>query len=138
RFVWFLGFGFWCFTSVLTPAGLSADDLPSRPNIIFILVDDLRWDEVDYPFVTVPNIQRLAREGVRFLNAFVTTPLCSPSRASFLTGQYAHKHGITDNTDRSARSHELITFPRRLHDAGYETAFIGKWHMGLDDDARPG
>jgi N-acetylglucosamine-6-sulfatase len=68
----------------------------------------------------------------------VTTPLCSPSRASILTGQYAPKHGITDNTDRSKRSHELLTFPRLLHDAGYETAFIGKWHMGLDDNARPG
>jgi N-acetylglucosamine-6-sulfatase len=68
----------------------------------------------------------------------VTTPLCSPSRASLLTGQYAHKHGITDNTDRSARSRELVTFPRLLHDVGYETAFLGKWHMGVDDTARPG
>src|SRR5262245_24725421 len=71
---------------------------PERPNIIFILLDDLRWDEMDYPFVKAPNIQRIAREGVRFRNAFTTTPLCSPSRASFLTGQYAHKHGIKDNT----------------------------------------
>jgi len=127
----------------LSAAGLlvspaRAADAPTRPSIIFVLVDDLRWDEVDYPFVQAPNIQRLAREGVRFRNAFVTTPLCSPSRASFLTGQYAHKHGIIDNTDRSPRSHELVTFPRLLHDAGYETAFLGKWHMGLDDTARPG
>src|SRR5262245_21361870 len=76
----------------LVPA-LRAAGKPARPNIIFILIDDLRWDEVDYPFVKVPNIQRIAREGVRFKNAFVTTPLCSPSRASFLTGQYAHTHG---------------------------------------------
>jgi len=109
-----------------------------RPNIVFILIDDLRWDEMDYPFVRLPHLQRIAREGVRFSNAFVTTPLCSPSRASFLTGQYAHKHGITDNTDRSARSHQLVTFPRLLRDAGYETAFLGKWHMGVDDSARPG
>ena len=118
--------------------GLRAAPLPARPNIIVILMDDLRWDEMDYPFVRGPNIQRIARDGVRFTNAFVTTPLCSPSRASILTGHYAHKHGITDNTDRSKRSHELLTFPRLLHDAGYETAFIGKWHMGLDDSARPG
>src|SRR5262245_52326909 len=76
----------------------SASD--ARPNIVFMLMDDLRWDEMDYPFVKVPNIQRIAREGVKFSNAFVTTPLCSPSRASFLTGQYAHHHGITDNTAR--------------------------------------
>jgi N-acetylglucosamine-6-sulfatase len=111
---------------------------PSRPNIVFILMDDLRWDEIAYPFVRVPNIQRIEREGVKFTNAFVTTPLCSPSRASFLTGQYAHTHGVTDNVARDALSHQLVTFPRLLHDAGYETAFIGKWHMGLDDNARPG
>lgn len=126
------------FACLLLSPGLRAVPLPERPNIIFILTDDLRWDEMDYPFVRVPNIQRIARDGVRFANAFVTTPLCSPSRASILTGQYAHIHGITDNTDRSTRSHELLTFPRMLHDAGYETAFIGKWHMGLDDNARPG
>lgn len=111
---------------------------PKRPNLVFILIDDLRWDEMDYPFVRLPHLQRIAREGVRFRNAFVTTPLCSPSRASFLTGQYAHKHGITDNTDRSPRSHQLLTFPRLLRDTGYETAFLGKWHMGVDDSARPG
>jgi N-acetylglucosamine-6-sulfatase len=121
---------------LFSPAG--AADRPARPNIVFILVDDLRWDEVDYPFVQAPHIQRLAREGMRFRNAFVTTPLCSPSRASFLTGQHARAHGITDNTDRSARSHALVTFPRLLHDSGYRTAFLGKWHMGVDDSARPG
>src|SRR5262245_42040963 len=67
---------------------LQAAPAPQRPNIIFILMDDLRWDEMDYPFVSVPNIQRIAHDGVRFSNAFVATPLCSPSRASILTGQY--------------------------------------------------
>jgi len=113
----------------------------SRPNIVFILVDDLRWDELGcagHPYVRTPNIDRIAREGAMFRNAFMTTPLCSPSRASFLTGQYAHTNGITDNVDRSPASHRLVTFPLLLHQSGYETAFIGKWHMGNDDSPRPG
>jgi len=113
----------------------------ARPNIVFILVDDLRWDELGiagHPFIKTPNIDRIGKEGAMFRNAFMTTPLCSPSRASFLTGQYAHTHGITDNVDRSAASHRLVTFPLLLHQSGYETAFIGKWHMGNDDSPRPG
>jgi N-acetylglucosamine-6-sulfatase len=112
-----------------------------RPNIVLIVVDDLRFDDIGaagHPFVRTPNIDRLAREGARFLNAFATTPLCSPSRASILTGLYAHRHGVVDNTDRSAASHALATFPRGLQRAGYETAFIGKWHMGNDETRRPG
>src|SRR5678815_1886096 len=101
-----LRYVFTFFAGVLLSLTVSAAVSTVRPNIVFILIDDLRWDEVDYPFVKVPSIQRIAREGVRFRNAFVTTPLCSPSRASYLTGQYAHRHGITDNTDRSPRSHE--------------------------------
>lgn len=111
------------------------------PNIVFILLDDVRWDDVGYaghPFVKTPHIDRIASEGVRFDNAFAATPLCSPNRASILTGQYAHTHGVTDNVDRSALTHKLNTFPRMLNQAGYETAFVGKWHMGVDDTRRPG
>jgi N-acetylglucosamine-6-sulfatase len=124
----------------LCPAQSELSKQP-RPNIVFILVDDLRWDELGvagHPFIKTPNIDRIGREGVIFRNAFITTPLCSPSRAGFLTGQYAHTHGITDNVDRSAASHRLVTFPLLLHQSGYETAFIGKWHMGNDDTPRPG
>jgi len=115
-----------------------------RPNIVFILVDDLRWDALGvtgHPFVKTPNIDRIAREGLRFRNAFVTTPLCSPSRASFLTGQYAHKHGIVGNEKPQVfnpMSFKLTTFPMLMQRAGYETAYVGKWHMGNDDAPRPG
>jgi N-acetylglucosamine-6-sulfatase len=112
-----------------------------RPNIVFILVDDMRWDELrctGHPFAQSPNADRLAREGANMRNAFAVTPLCSPSRASFLSGKYPHEHGIIDNTDRSPASHALVTWPRMLHDQGYRTCFVGKWHMGIDDSPRPG
>ncbi|MBI1357142.1 MAG: sulfatase-like hydrolase/transferase [Acidobacteria bacterium] len=112
-----------------------------KPNIVFVLLDDVRFDDVGFgghPFVKTPNFDRIAHEGMMFDNAFASTPLCSPNRATILTGQYAHTHGIIDNVDRSAESHKLRTFPRLLHEAGYNTAFIGKWHMGIDPSARPG
>ncbi len=119
----------------------SSESKAERPNIVVVMVDDLRWDELGcsgHPFARTPNIDRIACEGVRFRNAFATTPLSSPNRACFLTGQYAHNHGIMDNTDRSMQSHRLITFPLFMQAEGYETAFIGKWHMGNDDTPRPG
>jgi len=113
---------------------------PSRPNIVVILTDDQRWDAMScagHPFVRTPNIDRIAAEGARFVNAFVTTSLCSPSRACFLTGAYAHTHGVRTNeaNDFDPRLHH---FPQLLRDAGYETAFIGKWHMKPDASPRPG
>lgn len=113
----------------------------SAPNIVFVLVDDLRWDEFGlggHNYIQTPNIDKLAEKAVVFKNAFATTPLCSPSRASFLTGKYAFAHGILDNTDRSILSHQLQTFPAKLQQEGYETAFIGKWHMGNDNTPRLG
>jgi arylsulfatase A-like enzyme len=115
-----------------------------RPNIIFILIDDLRWDGLSalgHPYAKTPNIDRLAKEGAIFRNAFVTTPLCSPSRATFLTGQYAHTHRIIGNEKPEVfnpLSQQLKTWPQQLQKAGYETAYIGKLHMGNDDTPRAG
>src|SRR5436190_2186808 len=114
----------------------------SKPNIVFVMTDDQRWDSMGcagHPCLKTPNMDRLAREGAMFVNAFVTTPLCSPSRASILTGPYASRHGVIDNAEHGPLSHRLLTYPQVLQKHGYETAFIGKLHMGADDDsARPG
>jgi N-acetylglucosamine-6-sulfatase len=113
---------------------------PPRPNILFILLDDLRWDASSFaghPHVKTPNIDRIANEGVRFRNAFCTTSLCSPSRASILSGMYAHTHGVTDNFTEYPTA--LKSFPQVLQQAGYATAYVGKYHMGEEnDEPRPG
>ena len=113
---------------------------PGRPNILFVLLDDLRWDAVGYaghPHLKTPHIDSIANEGVNFRNAFSTTSLCSPSRASLLSGLYAHKHGVTNNFTEFPASGR--SFPSVLQQAGYATAYIGKYHMGEDNDApRPG
>lgn len=112
----------------------------TRPNIVFVLLDDARYDDlVDHPFADLPNLERLAAEGASFERFFTAAPLCSPSRAVFMTGQYPFRNGIVDNAERAEQSHRIVTFPKLLHDAGYRTGFFGKWHMGLDDDSpRPG
>jgi N-acetylglucosamine-6-sulfatase len=100
-----------------------------QPNFIFFLTDDQRWDGMSCAGNTIlqtPNMDRIAASGIRFSNMFVTTALCGPSRASFLTGLYSHNHGILRNPMKLSLRHR--TFPEMLKDAGYETAFIGKWH----------
>ena len=114
---------------------------PTPPNFLVIVVDDLRWDEfhaAGHPFVETPNIDRLAAEGAWFRNACHAVALCSPNRATLLTGQYPSTHGIVDNIARDRASHGLRTFPQALRHAGYRTAFLGKWHMGNDPTPRPG
>jgi N-acetylglucosamine-6-sulfatase len=115
---------------------------PARvmPNVLFILLDDMRWDYMGcagHPVVRTPALDRLAREGARFTNAFVCLSLCSPSRASFLTGVYPHIHGVLDNRTPLDFA-RLTTFPQHFRQAGYRTAMFGKWHMGVDADPKPG
>jgi arylsulfatase A-like enzyme len=112
-----------------------------RPNFIVILVDDLRYDEFGaggHPYMKTPHIDRIAREGALFERVFHTTPICSPNRASIMTGQYASRHGIIDNVARDAMSHRLPNYHLELQKLGYETAHVGKWHMGNDGMPRPG
>jgi N-acetylglucosamine-6-sulfatase len=120
---------------------LSRKPGPKPKNILFILTDDHRYDAMGFmkaqSFGDTPTLDRLAREGVHFRNAFVTTALCSPSRASILTGLYAHQHKVVDNNHPIPPG--LVFYPQYLQQAGYDTAFIGKWHMGNEGDApQPG
>ena len=109
-------------------------------NVVFILSDDHRYDVMSFlghPWVETPAMDAMAREGVYFKNAMVTTSLCSPSRASILTGQYMHNHGVVDNNVTTKPGTKF--FPQYLQAAGYQTAYFGKWHMGGHSDApRPG
>lgn len=121
-------------------ASQAAEPAKDRPNVLVILTDDQRYDAMScagHPFLKTPHMDRLAKEGVRFVNAFVTTSLCSPSRASLLSGRYAHSHKVLNNfTDYP---NDLPSYPRCLKENGWETAYIGKWHMGeQSDDQRPG
>ncbi len=128
----------------LSPAHAQAqegeEELPQ--NVILILSDDHRYDFMGFmegapDFLETPAMDRMAAEGAHLRNAFVTTALCSPSRASILTGQYAHHHGVVDNQHRVPEG--TVFFLQDLQEVGYTTAFVGKWHMGASSAApRPG
>jgi arylsulfatase A-like enzyme len=118
-----------------------------KPNFLFIYTDDQRWDAMGvvqreqgerarFPWFATPGMDRIAAEGVRFRNAFVTLSLCAPSRAAFLTGRYNHANGITNNGTPFPA--DAVTHATLLRTAGYQTAYIGKWHMGNQRGQRPG
>jgi N-sulfoglucosamine sulfohydrolase len=105
--------------------------LPNQPNIIIFLLDDVGQRDIGVfgnPVVKTPNIDRLAAEGMRFDNAFLTTSSCSPSRASILTGLYPTATGAPNLHDPVPIN--KISLPQLLHQAGYYTASVGKWHLG--------
>src|SRR5262249_28920450 len=89
-----------------------------------------------FPWLRTPSMDRLAAEGVRFRNAFVVQSLCSPSRASLLTGCYGHVNGVVNN--HTPFPAESVTHARLLRPAGYRTRYVGKWHMGSQRGSRPG
>ncbi|MFM7207186.1 MAG: sulfatase-like hydrolase/transferase [Planctomycetaceae bacterium] len=115
----------------------------SRPNVLLLYVDDLRHDGLGatgHPFVETPNVdKRIAGQGVNFRNSFVTCPLCSPSRASLMTGQYAATHGYYGNDRLNAVPDERLPLVQTtLRSAGYRTGLIGKWHMDSYFEPRAG
>ncbi len=121
--------------------------VPRRPNFLVIVTDDQRYDVLGvvqreqgergrFPWMSTPAVDRLAADGARFRQAFVVNSLCSPSRASILTGRYPHEVGVLDN--RTPFPANSTTFAQLLAASGYRTAYVGKWHMGRQGGARPG
>jgi len=111
-------------------AGAAQETPSSRPNILFIMVDEMRWNAMSCagnPIVKTPNLDRLAQLGTRFATAYTVAPICTPSRYSFFTSRYAHVHGSTDN--QTPLREPQVLLPTILKGLGYETAISGKLHF---------
>jgi N-acetylglucosamine-6-sulfatase len=127
---------------LLTMVGFVSSYAQRPKNIIFILSDDHRYDYMGFhpespEFLNTPGMDRMAEEGAHLANAFVSTSLSSPSRASILTGQYPFRHGVVDNYNVMPDGTPL--FSEALQEAGYQTGYFGKWHIGHDhDNPKPG
>ena len=128
------------FSTLLLTLIVSVTFAQEKPNFVFVMVDDMAPDAIfhnRFDFLHLPNVQRLADEGAVFDNMMVTTSLCSPSRASILTGTYSHIHKVRYNEIQDPESH-LEQFPQALQKVGYKTALIGKWHMAHHANPRSG
>ena len=121
-------------TGLMSPSrAAAAVPTSSRPNLLVVVTDDQRFDSLGCTgnrHIQTPEIDRLARDGVRFQNAFVTTPICCASRASLLTGQYARRHGIEDFVRDLTPARWAETYPALLRQAGYRVGFVGKFGVG--------
>ena len=129
-FAWLTGLVAFLLASPADALGKAAD----RPNIIFFLSDDHRWDRMGcagHPFLKTPTMDRLAKEGVRFSNMFVTTSICAASRATLLTGLYERTHRYTFGTPPIAGRFSQASYPAVLRGAGYRTGFIGKFGVNI-------
>lgn len=133
--------------ALLSPllAGCASPDRPAetrahndRPNVLFIVTDDQRFDMLGVvnPVLETPNMDRLATEGVRFENAFVTTPICAASRASLLSGVVERTHRYTFLTPPLADGFVDNSYPKLLRDAGYHTGFVGKFGVNVEPGAK--
>jgi arylsulfatase A-like enzyme len=131
----------------LLSASLGFAATPRKPNFLFIYTDDQRYDALGvvqreqgekgrFPWFKTPHLDRIAAEGIRFRNAFVTLSLCAPSRAAYLTGQYNHLNGVANN--QTFFPEQSVTHATAIKSQGYTTAYIGKWHMGGQRGKRPG
>ncbi|MBN1417686.1 MAG: sulfatase-like hydrolase/transferase [Planctomycetes bacterium] len=126
---------FACAAIIGAGRGADPDAKGPRPNIVFILADDLGWRELGCygnAFNETPALDVLARDGIRFTDAYAAAPVCSPTRAAFLTGQAPARVGITDYLrpdDAKHLSTEHVTLAETLKEAGYATGIIGKWHL---------
>ncbi|MDG2166576.1 MAG: sulfatase [Opitutales bacterium] len=117
-----------------------ASDVEAKPNIIFFFTDDQRNDTLGvegHPIVKTPTIDRLANEGVRFTNMFVSHSICWVSRTSILSGLTARSFGMSDRPDAARSETVEVLFSDLLMDAGYRTGFYGKWHAKMPNDYKP-
>ena len=115
-------------------SALAVNARSTKPNIVFFLSDDHRWDSIGcagHSILKTPELDKLARDGVRFENTFVTTSICAASRASILTGLYERTHGYTFRTPPIRKEHFANAYPTLLRSAGYRTGFVGKFGVGV-------